>query len=85
VLTSTLLTLVVVPVIYSYLDRWEVLARTWFAGGVLRREQREAREKARDAERAERDLARGGKRRGREAAGLHGAVASRDPQAPNDD
>jgi multidrug efflux pump subunit AcrB len=43
VLTSTMLTLVVVPVIYSYLDRWERAVRTWFAGGAARREAREAR------------------------------------------
>lgn len=46
VLTSTLLTLVVVPVIYSYLDRWERLAKDWFAGGAERRAAREAREEA---------------------------------------
>jgi Cu/Ag efflux pump CusA len=47
VLTSTLLTLVVVPVIYSYLDRWEQLAKTWFSGGAARRAAREAREEER--------------------------------------
>ena len=78
VLTSTLLTLVVVPVIYSYLDRWEKLARTWFAGGAARRAAREARE----AEEAGR-LPGGGiddgavVRRG----GAHGAVATSDPQS----
>jgi HAE1 family hydrophobic/amphiphilic exporter-1 len=73
VLTSTLLTLVVVPVIYSYLDRWERAARTWFAGGTTRREQREAREEQR--------------RRDRENAPVRapGGVASRDPRAPHDD
>jgi multidrug efflux pump subunit AcrB len=70
VLTSTLLTLVVVPVIYSYLDRWERLARGWFAGGEARRAAREARE----AEAGER-------RRGGPIGGAHGAVASSDPQA----
>ena len=43
VLTSTLLTLVVVPVIYSYLDRWERAGKAWFAGGVARRAVREVR------------------------------------------
>ncbi len=52
VLTSTLLTLVVVPVIYSYLDRWERLVKRWFAGSAARRAAREAREDERARERA---------------------------------
>jgi len=78
VLTSTLLTLVVVPVIYSYLDRWERAVRGWFAGGAARREVRELRTAERDRERARR-------RAGRKAPGASGAVASQDPQAPHDD
>jgi multidrug efflux pump subunit AcrB len=73
VLTSTLLTLVVVPVIYSYLDRWEKLVKTWFAGGAARRAAREAREAAAERKR--------GRVAGRTAPGAHGAVASRDPQS----
>ena len=69
VLTSTLLTLVVVPVIYSYLDRWERLARAWFAGSEARREAREARE-------AEEERERRGERRG---PAIGGAIASNDP------
>ena len=30
VITSTLLTLVVVPVLYTYLDAWGVKAKAWF-------------------------------------------------------
>ena len=70
VLTSTLLTLVVVPVIYSYLDRWERGARTWFANGEARRAAREARE----AEAAER-------KRNAKPGAVGGAVASNDPQS----
>jgi len=74
VLTSTLLTLVVVPVIYSYLDRWERLARTWFAGGTARRAAREARED--EAAERKRGAVRGGR-----VGGAHGAVESSDPQS----
>ena len=74
VLTSTLLTLVVVPVIYSYLDRWERLARGWFASGEGRRAAREARE----AEAAER-------KRGGSLGGAHGAVASGDLRSREED
>ncbi|MEO8935718.1 MAG: efflux RND transporter permease subunit [Burkholderiaceae bacterium] len=74
VLTSTLLTLVVVPVIYSYLDRWEKLAKTWFSGGAARRAAREARE----AEAAERKR---GRIAGGATPGAHGAVVGSDPQA----
>ena len=70
VLTSTLLTLVVVPVIYSYLDRWERTARTWFAGGAERRLAREARE----AEAAAR-------KRDRRAGRLGGGAATGEPQS----
>ncbi len=73
VLTSTLLTLVVVPVIYSYLDRWEVMTRTWFAGGAGRRAAREAREAEADEQ----------KRRRRQGP-LGGAIASNDPQSPDE-
>ena len=95
VLTSTLLTLVVVPVIYSYLDRWERLAHAWFAGSATRRLAREEREVAdrerRDAAARERK-ARGP--RGRPTAepsdrltgpGAHGAVATSHPQSPAED
>jgi len=78
VLTSTLLTLVVVPVIYSYLDRWEQAVRAWFGRGAARREARELRT-------AERDRERAGRRAGRKAPGASGAVASQDPQAPHED
>ena len=46
VLTSTLLTLVVVPVIYSYLDLWGRAAKAWFADSAARRAAREARQTA---------------------------------------
>ncbi len=80
VLTSTLLTLVVVPVIYSYLDRWEQLAKTWFARGVARRAARDAREE-------ERRRTRAGGRGPRVAEAIegattsgHGALATDNPQ-----
>ena len=80
VLTSTLLTLVVVPVIYSYLDRWERVAHAWFAGGAARREVREAKSAARDREReAAREWKRGGGR------GVAGGVAPHDLQARKED
>ena len=78
VLTSTLLTLVVVPVIYSYLDRWEVAIKTWFAGGAERRAVREARE-ADEAERKRVRPAGGVAAPG--ARGAHGAVVTSDPQS----
>jgi multidrug efflux pump subunit AcrB len=78
VLTSTLLTLVVVPVIYSYLDRWEQLVRGWFAGGAARRAAREARE-----EDAARTRARGEPRQGRRET-AHGAGVSHEPRAPDE-
>jgi multidrug efflux pump subunit AcrB len=34
VMTSTLLTLVVVPVLYTYLDAWGVKAKAWFTRGA---------------------------------------------------
>jgi multidrug efflux pump subunit AcrB len=34
VMTSTLLTLVVVPVLYTYLDAWGAKVKAWFTGGV---------------------------------------------------
>jgi len=34
VMTSTLLTLVVVPVLYTYLDAWGVKAKAWFTGSA---------------------------------------------------
>jgi len=79
VLTSTLLTLVVVPVIYSYLDRWERLARGWFAGGAARRAAREAREeedkridgRSSEPQRAPRNT-------------THGGGVSHEPQAPEE-
>ena len=80
VLTSTLLTLVVVPVIYSYLDRWEQLVKTWFAGGAARRAAREAREKERRPGRGSAGLSGSGVR-GEGRVGSHGAVASGHPQA----
>ncbi len=81
VLTSTLLTLVVVPVIYSYLDRWEAAIKHWFSGGPARRAAREAHE-AEEAERKRRRIggAPGGNVRG--TAG--GAVATNDPQSPEE-
>ncbi len=75
VLTSTLLTLVVVPVIYSYLDRWERAARAWFAGGAARREAREAREAERQRDRERR---RGGRVGGGTAGIPHEVRAPRD-------
>jgi multidrug efflux pump subunit AcrB len=75
VLTSTLLTLVVVPVIYSYLDRWERIAHAWFSSSAARREAREARA-------AERKRAREEAKRG---FGAHGAGVSREPQARKED
>ncbi len=77
VLTSTLLTLVVVPVIYSYLDRWERAVRAWFAGGAARREAREARETERQRER-ERRRARPGPSAGPRRGLPHEVRAPRD-------
>ena len=80
VLTSTLLSLVVVPVIYSYLDRWESIVKAWFAGGAARRAAREAREEQRRGGRQ----ARPGRAHpaGPDADSFgSGAAATRDPQA----
>ncbi len=76
VLTSTLLSLLVVPVIYSYLDRWEQRVKAWFAGGATRRAAREARED-------ERRRGRGRAQPSEPSADSFGsgAVASTDPQA----
>lgn len=76
VLTSTLLSLVVVPVIYSYLDRWETLVKAWFARGAQRRAAREAREEERQRERG-----RAQSPRPEVDAFGSGAVAAKDPQA----
>jgi Cu/Ag efflux pump CusA len=35
VMTSTLLTLVVVPVLYTYLDAWGAKAKAWFTGAAV--------------------------------------------------
>ncbi len=80
VLTSTLLSLLVVPVIYSYLDRWEKLVKAWFGRGAERRAAREAREEER---RGQRQPGRGRAQSpepGTDSFGS-GAVASTDPQA----
>ena len=83
VLTSTLLSLVVVPVIYSYLDRWETLVKTWFAGGAARRVAREAREEERHRQRQREP---GRPQPSGPVADSFGtsAVAARDPQAPDE-
>ena len=81
VLTSTLLTLVVVPVIYSYLDRWEQLVKTWFAGGAARRAAREARDAERRLPRkgVAGSASRGVGTSGDGFPGAHGAVVSTSP------
>ena len=80
VLTSTLLSLLVVPVIYSYLDRWETLVKTWFSKGVERRAAREAREEERSRQRPDgRGRAQTPEPNADSFGG--GAVASTDPQA----
>ncbi|MGI9025058.1 MAG: efflux RND transporter permease subunit [Burkholderiaceae bacterium] len=76
VLTSTLLSLLVVPVIYSYLDRWEKLMKAWFGRGAERRAAREAREEER-----KRGRGRGPAPEPSADSFGGGAVASTDPQA----